>query len=274
MSLPILPSHRAVSTADLIRLYHQTAVHWARQAAEETVLECGIAIVNPRLGNVRRLNQMLEASLGDGQSPPDALAEAEAHFAAAGTRCWKWVLNPAVPLERTAPLERHLLDLGYEKRGADIMYLAGRPAAPIQEVGGLQIIPARASYRHARALWEEWAAADQEPQLAEAGMLNLEDPQTDALVALKDGTPAGLVAVQTTGEIGVIEELYVAEKFRGQGIGRTMLSRALEICARSLFKHVFLEVIPDNAAAVALYTKLGFRRVGAYVDYANLQPRP
>jgi ribosomal protein S18 acetylase RimI-like enzyme len=267
MSLPILPSHRGVSTEDLIRFYHQTAVEWTRQIAEETLLDCGLAFANAHLNRVRGANQMLEASLADGQSPADAIAEADAHYRCAGTRCYKWVLNPAVPLQRTAPLAEHLVGLGYTRQELDIMYLAGQPASPIREVSGLQIIPARASYRHARALWEEWAAVYHEPQLADAGMLNLEDPQTDGLVAIKDGVAAAFVAVLTMGEIGVIEDLFVSEKFRGQGIGRTMLSRALEICARSLFKHVFLEADCQNERAVGLYTKLGFRRIGPDVSY-------
>src|SRR5262249_33615712 len=153
--------------------------------------------------------------------------------------CWKWVLNPALPAERTTPLADHLLALAFERQDLDIMYLAGQPQSPIHEVGGLTIIPARASFRHARQLLEEWTAA-YSPLMPDLLMLNLEDPQTDALLALKDGTPAAFVAILPVGEIGCIEDVFVSETFRGQGIGRTMMSRALEICARSLFKHVFL----------------------------------
>jgi ribosomal protein S18 acetylase RimI-like enzyme len=53
-----------------------------------------------------------------------------------------------------------------------------------------------------------------------------------------------------------------------------MMSRALEICARSLFKHVFLTVDPKNTPAVELYTKLGFRRLAPYVLYRAPQARP
>ena len=274
MSLPILPSHRAASNDDLIRYYHKTNVIWAGQIGEEAQLDCGTAFTNAQLDQVHEANQMLDASLGDEQSPEGAVAEVEAHFRAAGARCFKWIMNPAVPAARTQPLVDHLLASGYSKHDLDIMYLSGRLATPIEEVGGLQIIPARASYRHARALWEEWMSPWNEPQLVEKGMLHLEDAATDALVALKDGVAAAFVAVLPVGEIGCIEELFVSEKLRGQGIGRTMMSRALEICARSLFKHVFLEVDCDNERAVSLYETVGFRRIAAYSEYHAPQTRP
>ena len=79
--------------------------------------------------------------------------------------------------------------------------------------------------------------------------------------------PLGLAAVLTVGELGCIETLFVHPARRGQGIGRTLMSRALEICARALFRHVFIAVDPANAPAVGLYEKVGFRRVGAFVAY-------
>jgi len=69
------------------------------------------------------------------------------------------------------------------------------------------------------------------------------------------------------GEIGRIDTLLVSEKHRRRGIGRTLMSRALEICARSLFKHIFLSCRPASAPAQALYAQLGFRKVGDFVEY-------
>ena len=67
--------------------------------------------------------------------------------------------------------------------------------------------------------------------------------------------------------IGRIEGVYVARDFRRRGIGRMMMGRALEICARSLFKHVFLSVDPGNAPALALYRQMGFAKIGNLVTY-------
>ena len=276
MSLPILTSHPQPSADDLVRFYHRCELHWCSQIAEQTQLDVGTALTNTALGEVYDANQVLDATLAGGISPADAVAQAEAHFAEQGVRCSKWALAPAAPQEQTLPLAEHLLATGYSRGGYDILYMTGQPASPIEEVGGLTIIPARASFRHARQLSEEWVACYGMTQLADAEMLHLEDPQTDALIALKNGVPAGLVAVLTVGEIGCIADLFVSEKFRRQGIGRTMMSRAIEICARSLFKHVFVGVDADNAPAQALYAKFGFRKIGQYITYraAHAQARP
>ena len=268
MSLPILPSRPAASVADLIRFYHRCDLHWHQQIAEQTQLESGTALTNPNLPDVWDANLMFDAALPEGVSPADAVGEAEAHFSANRSRIGKWIMNPSAPAERTTPLVDHLLARGHTRRAFDILHLAGQPEAAIREVGGLRIIPARASFKHARQLADE-NAAWLTPQLAEATILHMEDPQTDGLLALKDDRPAAYVTVLTVGDMGCITELFVSERFRRQGIGRTMMSRALEICARSLFKHVFVGCGPTNAPALALYHRLGFRKIGDFVCYAS-----
>src|SRR6266496_3326450 len=227
MPLPILTHRPPPSSDDLIRFYHRCDLHWHRQIAEEeTPLEIGVALSNRQFPQVHDANLMLDASLPPGMSPQDAVALADEHFRAAGTRCWKWVLNPAAAPEQTRPLADHLLAAAFARQDHDIMYLAARPSAPIEEVAGLTIIPARASFRHVRQLVEESVAAHNTPHLVDAEMLHFEDPQTDALLAMKDGTPVAWVSVLTVGEMGEIEDVFVSKKFRRQGIGRTMMSRA------------------------------------------------
>jgi ribosomal protein S18 acetylase RimI-like enzyme len=141
------------------------------------------------------------------------------------------------------------------------------PREKVVEVADLKIIPARASYRHSQTLAEEASRRWNEPQLVDAAMLHLDDPHWDAMIALKDGRAVARVGVLAVGDIGRIDHVFVSEPFRGQGIGRTMMSRALEICARSLFKHVFLSVAPDNSRAIDLYQRLGFEKIGAIEEY-------
>ena len=104
-------------------------------------------------------------------------------------------------------------------------------------------------------------------QLAEAKVLHLDDSHTDALLALRGGVALGYMAVLSVGEIGAIQDLCISAPYHRQGIGRTLMSRALEICARSLFKHVFIGVAPDYAGAIALYERCGFRKFGETVSY-------
>jgi ribosomal protein S18 acetylase RimI-like enzyme len=137
----------------------------------------------------------------------------------------------------------------------------------------LKVIPTRASFRHARELAEEAARqwsndATVVNQLAEKAMLQLDDPHCDSLLAIQDGAAVARVDVLAVGEIGRIDEVYVAEPMRRRGIGRMMVARALEICGRSLFKHVLLACDATNTPAQALYAGLGFRKVGELARYA------
>jgi ribosomal protein S18 acetylase RimI-like enzyme len=269
MSLPILPSHRSVSTADLIRYFYHAEMEWGRQIAEEATLEVGVALANAALAQVSDANQVVEASLPDGVAPPDAVAEATTYFATQRSGVLKWVMNPSAPPAQTAPLVEQVVAHGFAPRGYDIYYLAGRPAAPISEVAGLTIIPARASFKHARTIAAEAAAHWTIPQFADAAVLHMEDPNTDALLALKDGVPVAYVAVLTVGEIGYISELFVSDRARNGGIGRTMMSRAMEVCARAVHRHVFIGVDPANAPAAQVYSRFGFKRIGAFAFYSR-----
>ena len=111
-----------------------------------------------------------------------------------------------------------------------MLHLAGTPSGPVREVAGLTVIPARASFRHARELARERAAEwDEHPQLIEAAMLHLDDPHYDAMLGLRDGPAVGFAGVLAVGDVGRIDQVFVSEKFRRRGIGRTMMSRAMEV---------------------------------------------
>lgn len=269
MPLPILQPSRShdASPETLVRLFHRTEMHWVRHLSEETQLDAGTAFTNPEMPRVWDANLVIDAAVPEGTSVEETVAEVDQHFAARGVRCLQWIMNPSAPAERTRPLIEHLLSRGGSARPVDIMHLAGQPSGVVREVGGLTIIPARASFRHARALAEEEAARWGEPRLADASMLHLDDPHWDALLALRDGVAVGRAGVLAVGDVGRIDHVFVSERFRRQGIGRTLMSRALEICARSLFRHVMLCVRPDNREAVALYDQLGFRKVAQMVAY-------
>jgi ribosomal protein S18 acetylase RimI-like enzyme len=267
MPLPILHTTTDSSPETLVRLFHRTELHWVRHLGEETQLDAGTAFKNASLPAIWDANLVIDAALQEGTSPQDAFEEVEQHFAAAGTRCLQWFMNPSAPASKTAPLVEHLGSRGYRPSPYDIMCLSGRATRPVVEAAGLTIIPARASFRHARELAEESAACWNAPGLAEASMLHLDDPHWDALLALREGKAVARAGVLAVGEIGRIESVFVGAAHRRRGIGRTMMGRAMEICARSLFKHVMLSVRPDNREAIALYEQLGFRKIGQMTAY-------
>jgi len=267
MPLPILNTRHEPSHADLIRLFLKTENLWAEHIATAEALDVGTAYANAELGEVWDANTIRDVSLAEDLTPEDAFEQVEAHYASKKTKCYYWTFNPSAPPQRTQPLMELLLSRGYQIFSNDVMALRRAAGRPLPDIEGLKIIPARASFRHTRQILEESSTRYKTAQLVDANMLHLDDPHWDALLALKDGQPVAYMGVLAVGEIGRIDEVYVAKSHRRQGIGSLMLSRVLEICARSLFKHVLLSVNPKNSAAIALYRRFGFERIGEISGY-------
>jgi ribosomal protein S18 acetylase RimI-like enzyme len=80
----------------------------------------------------------------------------------------------------------------------------------------------------------------------------------ESLVAVEDGTPVGLANLGRRGERTWVGGVGVVPARRGAGIGeqlmRGLFDRARGVGAREMV----LEVIVENAPAIALYEKLGF----------------
>lgn len=266
MPLPVLHAGHHDSPAALLRQFHQAEARWCQHLAEEEQLEVGTAYANPQLAQVYDANNIRDVALPEGMTAAQAYEQVASYYQNRGVRCAYWTMNPSAPESRTRPMVEHLLSLGYRAESAEILLLGRTPQAAVSDAG-LKIIPARASFRHTRLLAEDAARQWNAPQLADARMLHLDDPHWDALLALKEQTPVAYIGVLSVGEIGLIEHAYVAEAYRRLGIGRIMLSRALEICARSLFKHVMLSVLPGNAPAQALYRGFGFHPIGQITGY-------
>jgi ribosomal-protein-alanine N-acetyltransferase len=79
---------------------------------------------------------------------------------------------------------------------------------------------------------------------------------------------AGLAVVgRRMGEFEAsVHTIGVASEFQGNGIGTALLT-ALLARADDLFAPVFLEVRTDNSAALALYERHGFTRIGLRKRY-------
>lgn len=94
------------------------------------------------------------------------------------------------------------------------------------------------------------------------------------LVALSGDEVAGFAAVLTKVEskspddgefeYGLVSDLVVGERFRGQGIGRMLLAEAERHARACDVKWLRIGVLADNLAADGLYESMGFRRL--YVE--------
>jgi len=64
--------------------------------------------------------------------------------------------------------------------------------------------------------------------------------------------------------------VYVERGWRGQGAGRVLLEKLVELARQHDFHKLVLSAFPGNAGGMALYTKLGFRTVGIYREQGLL----
>jgi len=75
----------------------------------------------------------------------------------------------------------------------------------------------------------------------------------------------GILSV-AAGEAHVLN-VSVASDVQGQGLGRRMMRRLIDMARWHRAERVFLEVRPTNTRAIALYEKLGFAEIGRRPGY-------
>ncbi len=87
------------------------------------------------------------------------------------------------------------------------------------------------------------------------------------LIETRPGTVAAYGIASMAADEGEILNLAVAPEARGQGCGRAITDAMLAWMAALGARRVYLEVRQSNAAAIGLYTHLGFQAVGSRKAY-------
>ena len=107
-----------------------------------------------------------------------------------------------------------------------------------------------------------------DPWPATAFLRELESEHNHYVAARVDGALIGYAGITRLGRKPPYEyEIHtigVDKAHQGEGIGRGLLDRLLEIASGGV---VFLEVRTDNAAAIGLYQSVGFAAVGVRKRY-------
>ena len=94
------------------------------------------------------------------------------------------------------------------------------------------------------------------------------------------GAPAGYAvlawsfSLEFDGRTAFVDELFVAESARGQGLGSLVLRRAEELCRDAGANALHLETEEENEGADRLYARLGFRSYGRRLRTLLLAPIP
>jgi ribosomal-protein-alanine N-acetyltransferase len=142
-----------------------------------------------------------------------------------------------------------------------------RPADPPLKPNNLSLLwasPERAdeiATLHARLFDPAWDAAS----ITES----IEHPASASFIAQvrEPRALAGFIIGRIAADEAEILSIGVAPEWQRRGIGRQMVEGLVRAARRAEVKRVFLEVATDNAAAVALYRHLGFKKVGERKGY-------
>jgi len=133
-------------------------------------------------------------------------------------------------------------------------------------VTALRIVPAGPteaavlSALYQTAFGEAWASDQLAQLLAGTGVF--------ALIGLDAaGEPAGYALCRVAVDEAELLSIALLPDHRRRGGGRLLLDALIERCAAAGAATLFLEVAIDNAAALALYRRAGFREVGRRKGY-------
>ena len=114
---------------------------------------------------------------------------------------------------------------------------------------------------HAASFAHPWSAQEFETLLANTNVSGeaAVDPTSNAL--------RGFVLTRLAADEAEILTIAVDSSLRRRGVGRALLAANMARLPSLGAKKLFLEVERENAAAIALYAKFGFREVGQRSGY-------
>jgi ribosomal protein S18 acetylase RimI-like enzyme len=70
-----------------------------------------------------------------------------------------------------------------------------------------------------------------------------------------------------------IERIYVDSKFHGEGIGKSLLDKCIQLARLKNIKTVWLGVWEHNPNAIAFYKKYGFKKFGDHIFLLGRDPQ-
>ncbi len=100
------------------------------------------------------------------------------------------------------------------------------------------------------------------------------DPQFEAILAFRDGEPAGVALFHKRFSTWLgrpclyLEDLYVTEAARGQGVGRRLMARLAAITVERGWGRIDFQVLDWNPAR-RFYERLGLTYLGEWLRYGG-----
>jgi GNAT superfamily N-acetyltransferase len=88
----------------------------------------------------------------------------------------------------------------------------------------------------------------------------------ESWVAEWHGLIVGLTGLLDRGNSAEVEPVVVAAAVRGQGIGRTLISRVVEEARARGYEYLAIRPVARNVAALRRFHAAGFRALGGHID--------
>jgi predicted GNAT family acetyltransferase len=269
MELPISAASYQPATATLTRAVRRAEVILLRTMAEETTSTRGSVYIDRDRPASHVSNAVAELTVTAEDDAAQVIEELLAAFSADHPcRC----VHPGEVAD-AAGTKQALQSRGYEAQAQDVMLLEQyQPAAATN--GAVQIIPARAAYAELRRLLHEQAAelldttapASTIEQTSQAMFDQFDEPRLEGFLGRVEREPAGLAAVLSLGNVGVIRLWFTAMAWRRRGVAGALLDHLLDHCARAQFEQVLITAAPQSIGQ-AILRKRGFRTVDRLETY-------
>lgn len=239
------------------QVYHE-------QFTEQTALSAGVAFTCPAYPNLHEGNHFREVVIPESGSLASVFDEVHDFYTRLGLICYAWVPAAGTPIE---PLEAFLSQRGFTTR--ENLCMVWNREVDFPAVPDVRILPARPMRKALRELQMNDTTYDEATRRMLVASHNdrLDDPQYDQVVAMIGNEPAGTAVLLQAGEIGRIENVFVAEQFRRRSVGLALMAHLLAMAKRLALRITVLETTPDNAAAIALYQRCGFDPAGTFIEF-------
>ena len=97
----------------------------------------------------------------------------------------------------------------------------------------------------------------------------LENKNTTYIVAKENNEVVGFAGISTCLDEATLNNIVVKKSYRGRGIGGELLESLIDLCGDLHMITFTLEVDTENAPAIHLYEKFGFKNLGIRKKYYN-----
>ena len=97
----------------------------------------------------------------------------------------------------------------------------------------------------------------------------LENKNTTYIVAKENNEVVGFAGISTCLNEATLNNIVVKKSCRGRGIGGELLESLIDLCGDLHMRTFTLEVDTENAPAIHLYEKFGFKNLGIRKKYYN-----